>query len=46
MNTEHVVENVVDYTINDGRDVETGPFRRFTTTLDPTYETATALAAT
>ena len=45
VNTEHVVVRVVDYTVDDGRDVETGPFRLFTTMLDPTEVTATELAA-
>ena len=45
MNTEPVVGRVVDYTIDDGRDVETGPFPLFTTMLDPTDVTATGLAA-
>ena len=44
-NTEHVVVRVVDYTVDDGRYVETGPFRLFTTMLDPTDVTATELAA-
>ena len=43
--TEHVVVRVVDYTVDDGRDVETGPFRLFTTMLDPGEVTATELAA-
>jgi hypothetical protein len=42
---EHVVVRVVDYTIDDGRDIETGPFRLFTTMLDPTEVTATELAS-
>jgi hypothetical protein len=45
VNTEHVVVRVVDYTVDDGRDVETGPFRLFTTMLDPTEVSATELAA-
>ena len=45
MNTEHVVVRVVDYTVEDGRDVETGPFRLFTTMLDPHEVSAPELAA-
>ena len=45
VNTEHVVVRVVDYTVDDGRGVETGPFRLFTTMLDPGEVTATELAA-
>jgi len=45
VNTEHVVVRVVDYTVDDGRNVETGPFRLFTTMLDPAEVTATELAA-
>ena len=44
VNTEHVVVRVVDYTVDDGRDGETGPFRLFTTMLDPGEATATELA--
>ena len=44
LNTPHVVVRVVDYTVDDGRDVETGPFRLFTTMLDHTEVTATELA--
>jgi len=44
LNTEHIVVRVVDYTVADGRDVETGPFRLFTTMLDPTEVSATELA--
>jgi hypothetical protein len=40
----HVVR-VVDYTVDDGRDGETGQFRLFTTMLDPGEVTATELAA-
>ena len=36
---------VIDYEIDDGRNVEAGPFRLFTTLLDPTEVTATELAA-
>ena len=45
LNGEHVVVRVVDYTVDDGRDGETGPFRLFTTMLDPGEVTATELAA-
>ncbi len=45
LNTEAVVVRVVDYTVDDGRGVETGPFRLFTTMLDPGEVTATELAA-
>ena len=45
MDTEHVVVRVVDYEIDDGRNVEAGPFRLFTTLLDPTEVTAAELAA-
>ena len=44
LKTEHVVVRVVDYTVDDGRDVETGPFRLFTTMLDPDEVSATELA--
>ena len=43
--TEHVVVRVVDYTIGDGRDAAMGPFRLFTTMVDPDEVTATELAA-
>ena len=46
LNTEHVVIRVVDYDVDDGRNVEAGPFRLFTTLLDPTEVSATELAAT
>ena len=45
LDTEHIVVRVVDYTVDDGRDRDTGPFRLFTTILDPTEVTATELAA-
>jgi hypothetical protein len=45
LDTEHVVVRVVDYEIDDGRNVEAGPFRLFTTLLDPTEVTAAELAA-
>ena len=44
-NTEHVVVRVVDYTIDDGRDIEMGPFRLFTTMVDADEVSATELAA-
>jgi transposase len=42
--TDHVVIRVVDYTIDDGRGTEIGPFRLFTTLLDPDEVTAVELA--
>jgi len=45
LTTEHVVVRVVDYTIDDGRDAPMGPFRLFTTLVDPDEVTATELAA-
>ena len=45
LDTEHVVVRVVDYDVDDGRNVEAGPFRLFTTLLDPTEVSATELAA-
>ena len=45
VNTEHVVVRVVDYTVDDGRDVDTGPCQLFTTMLDPGEVRATQLAA-
>ncbi len=44
LDTEHVVVRVVEYTIDDGRGAEMGPFRLFTTLLDPTEVTAVELA--
>jgi len=44
VNTDHVVVHVVGGTVDDGRDVETGPFRLFAATLDPGEVTATELA--
>ena len=41
---EHVVVRVVDYDVDDGRDVSSGPFRLFTTLLDPDEVTATEVA--
>jgi hypothetical protein len=43
--TPHVVVRVVDYDIDDGRGQPLGPFRLFTTMLDPAEVTATELAA-
>ena len=45
LDTEHVVIRVVDYDVDDGRNVESGPFRLFTTLLDPNEVSATELAA-
>jgi hypothetical protein len=45
LNTPHVVVRVVEYQIDDGRGEPMGPFRLFTTMLDPTEVTATELAA-
>jgi hypothetical protein len=42
--TEAVVVRVIDYTIDDGRG-DTGPYRLFTTILDPDQASATELAA-
>lgn len=44
-NTPHVVVRVVDYSVGDGRGADNGPFRLFTTILDPNDVTATDLAA-
>ncbi len=45
LNTEHVVVRVVDYDIDDGRGTTaTGPYRLFTTMIDPTEVTAVELA--
>jgi hypothetical protein len=43
--TEAIVVRVVDYHVDDGRGTATGPFRLFTTMLDPDEVTATDLAA-
>lgn len=44
-NTEHVVVRVVDYTVDERRGTgDSGPFRLFTTLLDPAEVTATELA--
>ena len=42
--TDHVVIRVVEYTIDDGRGDEMGPFRLFTTLLDPDEVTAVEVA--
>jgi len=44
LDTEHVVIRVVEYTIDDGSGTEMGPFRLFTTLLDPTEVSAVELA--
>jgi len=46
LDTEHVVIRVVDYHVDDGRGTEMGPFRLFTTLLDPAEVTAIELADT
>jgi Insertion element 4 transposase N-terminal/Transposase DDE domain len=43
LTTEAVIVRVVEYTVDDGRG-DTGPFRLFTTLLDPNEVTATELA--
>jgi hypothetical protein len=43
--TEHVVVRVVDYHLDDGRGTPMGPYRLFTTLVDPAEVTATELAA-
>ena len=45
LNTEAVIVRVVDYHVDDGRGTETGPFRLFSTLIDPNEVTATELAA-
>jgi len=45
LNTEHVVVRVVEYQVDDGRGEQMGPFRLFTTMVDPDEVTATELAA-
>jgi hypothetical protein len=45
LNTDHVVVRVVDYQIDDGRDAAMGPFRLFTTMVDPDEVTAIEVAA-
>ncbi len=44
LDTEHVVIRVVEYSIDDGRDEALGPFRLFTTLLDPGEVSAVELA--
>jgi len=44
LDTEHVVIRVVEYSIDDGRGTEMGPFRLFTTLLDPAEVSAVELA--
>lgn len=43
--TEAVIVRVVDYRVDDGRGIDAGPFRLFTTLVDPDEVTATELAA-
>jgi hypothetical protein len=45
LNGEAIVVRVVDYTVDDGRGAKMGPFRLFTTMLDPQEVSATELAA-
>jgi hypothetical protein len=45
LNSPHVVVRVVDYDIDDGRGEPMGPFRLFTTLVDPDEISATELAA-
>ena len=45
LNSPHVVVRVVDYHIDDGRGEPMGPFRLFTTMLDPDEVSASELAA-
>ncbi len=45
LDSEAIVVRVVDYDVDDGRGAEMGPFRLFTTMLDPHEVTATELAA-
>lgn len=44
LDTEHIVIRVVEYSIDDGRGTEMGPFRLFTTLLDPNEVSAVELA--
>ncbi len=44
LNTEAVIVRVVDYRVDDGRGSDAGPFRLFTTLVDPAEVTATELA--
>jgi hypothetical protein len=45
LNSEAIVVRVVEYSIDDGRGAQMGPFRLFTSLLDPNEVTATELAA-
>jgi len=45
LTSEAIVVRVVEYSIDDGRGAEMGPFRLFTSLLDPNEVTATELAA-
>ena len=45
LNTEAVIVRVIDYRVDDGRGIDAGPFRLFTTLVDPDEVTATELAA-
>ena len=44
LNGESIVVRVVEYHVHDGRDTQMGPFRLFTTMLDPDEVSATELA--
>jgi|SRR5680860_872569 len=45
LNTEAAIVRVVEYRVDDGRDTDAGPFRLFTTLVDPNEVSATELAA-
>lgn len=45
LNTDAVIVRVVEYSVDDGRGTEAGPFRLFTTLVDPDEVSATELAA-
>ncbi|CAN5512385.1 IS4 family transposase [soil metagenome] len=45
LSTEHVLVRVVDYSVDDGRNAPLGPFRLFTTLVDPDEVTATEVAS-
>jgi hypothetical protein len=45
LDTEAIIVRVVDYHLDDGRGTEMGPFRLFTTMLDPNEVTPSELAA-
>ncbi len=45
LNTEAVIVRVIDYRVDDGRGIDAGPFRLFTTLVDPDEVTVTELAA-